>query len=171
MILDMLLEETNVLKQRKGTADKAFLPSLLAESTNPWTSYTQEVLSPFTPIFSFLVKRTSTCSSCNNQVCSHQAYTSLSLPLPLHNVMIVSVILYSPIFLNTSTVIYPSPRQFTLQLRKDITIQDLQILLSQSDALHFPPSFYSIQSSQKSFLLLYFFLYIEIFQMIGLMVC
>ena len=37
MILDILLEETNVLKQRKGTADKAFLPSLLAESTNPWT--------------------------------------------------------------------------------------------------------------------------------------
>ena len=160
MILDIVLEETNVLKQRKGTNDKTFLPSLHSESKNPWTSYTQEILSPCTPIFSFLVKRTSTCSSCNNQVCSHQAYTSLSLPLPLHNVMIVSVILYSPIFLNTSTVIYPSPRQFTLQLHKDITIQDLQILLSQSDALHFPPSFYSIQSSQKSLLLLLFFFYI-----------
>lgn len=146
-----MIEETSVLKQRKGERNRELKSQLYEESKNVWTTHTSDILSPITPIFSFLIRRTSTCGNCNNRVTSHQSYTSLSLPLPLHNVMIITVILYSPFFVNQSTLINPPPRQLTLQVSKDICIQTLQVLLSHSDPLHFPPSYYSIQSSQKQY--------------------
>lgn len=145
------MEETNVLKQRKGERNRALKSQLYEESKNIWTTYTSDELSPITSIFSFLIKRTSTCCNCNNRVSSHQSHTSLSLPLPLHNVMIITVIVYSPFFVNQSTLINPPPRQLTLQVSKEISIHTLQILLSHSDPLHFPPSYYSIQTSQKQY--------------------
>lgn len=151
-IIDVIMEETNVLKRRVGESDKSFLVNLYEKSQNAWTTYVQTVLSPVSPIFSFLVKRTSTCGHCNNKVVSHQSYTSLSLPLPLHNVMILSVILYSPIFVNSSLVMNPTPRQLTLQVRKDIQLSHLQKLLAKVDPLHFPPSYYGIQTSYKRYI-------------------
>lgn len=150
-ILDVVMEETNVLKKRDGEEDKTFFSQLYEESLNPWTTYVNQILSPVAPLFSFLIKRTSTCSNCSNQVHSQQSYTSLSLPLPIHNVMVISVILYSPIFVNSSLAINPTPRQLILQVRKDIYINNLQTLLSQSDPLHFPSSFYTIPTYHKTY--------------------
>ena len=63
--------------------------------------------------------------------------------------MIISVILYPPLLLSSSLILSPPPQQFSLQVRKNIVIRELQELLSLVDILHLPSSFYSIQTSTK----------------------
>lgn len=121
----------------------------LNETSHPWTALCNKELSPLTSVFSFLLRSTSTCGSCGNTCSSYQAVTSLSLPLPIHNLMIISVILYPPLLLTSSLLLAPSPQQFSLQVRKNIVIRELQELISLVDILHLPSSFYSIQTSTK----------------------
>ena len=151
-----MLEETNVMVTAKPSNDNhsthshSTLQSNLNDHSDPWTAHCYHLLSPLTPTFSFLLQSTSTCSNCGNQCISSQSVTSLSLPLPIHNSMILSVILYPPLLLTATHVLAMAPQQFSLQVRKNITVEEFQELLHQVDGLHFPSSFYFIQTSASN---------------------
>ena len=140
-----MIDEMNVIKPPTLTS----IQGLLDETSHLWTALCNRELSPLSSVFSFLLRSTSTCSSCGNTCASYQAVTSLSLPLPIHNLMIISVILYPPLLLSSSLILSPPPQQFSLQVRKNIVIRELQELLSLVDILHLPSSFYSNQTSTK----------------------
>lgn len=123
------------------------LQTSLYEVADPWSAHCYHLLSPLTPIFSFLLRSTSTCSNCYNQCTNCQSVTSLSLPLPLHNSMMISVILYAPLLLTATQVYTPPPQQLSLQVHNTITVQEFQHFLHEVNKLPFPPSFYNIQTS------------------------
>ena len=145
----VLMEETNVHKQVENAS-----PRDAFQASSPWFNHCHSLLSPLTSVFSFLLRTTSTCGSCGHQTSSFQSCTSLSLPLPVHNMIILSCIIYSPYFVHSSFVITTRPHQYSVQVKKDISIASMQDLLSQVDSLHFPASFYSIQSSGTTSMLL-----------------
>ena len=143
----VLMEETNV--QKHPSAQSAQSAQSAPPTASAWLNHCHTLLSPLTPVFSFLLCATSTCGNCGHQITSTQSCTSLSLPLPIHNVMILSCILYAPFFIHSAFTITTRPQQYSMQVRKGISVQAMQELLSQIDPLHLPPSFYAIQSSNS----------------------
>lgn len=141
-----LMEETNVQKRQLAQPAQPAQPAP-PPTPSAWLNHCRALLSPLTPVFSFLLCATSTCGSCGHQIASTQSCTSLSLPLPIHNVMILSCILYAPFFIHPAFTVTTRPQQYSVQVRKGISVQAMQELLAQIDPLHLPPSFYAIQSS------------------------
>ena len=144
-----LMEETNVQKRQPAQSAQPAQPAQPAPPPTPsaWLNHCRALLSPLTPVFSFLLCATSTCGNCGHQIASTQLCTSLSLSLPIHNVMILSCILYAPFFIHPAFTVTTRPQQYSVQVRKGISVQAMQELLAQIDPLHLPPSFYAIQSS------------------------
>lgn len=145
-----MIEETNVMKRSEVEPQKTrIFENSLSEYGNAWTALCSHSLSPLSPLFSFLLHTSSICSNCSHITSTYQEVTSLSLPLPLHNVMIISVILYPPFLLTETCLVTPPPQQYSLQVRKGICFGEFQELLSSIDRLHLPPSFYIIQTSSN----------------------
>lgn len=112
-----------------------------------WTAFSHSYLSPISPIFTFLLRNESTCSSCGASSSTFQSATSLSLPLPVGHQLQLSIILYHPIYIDTSLVIAPKPRQLALLVHQNTSLRQLQKLVAAADLMHANEESYAFRAA------------------------